>query len=204
MRKQFFAVAFAVAVLSAGAAMAEAYHGFAPGGGYHHQFNGGWRGYDAGWLEKAPQAVRDAFKDIEVKSAEMRLEAAKGNTGKARLRTLHDGMLKSRRVISDYRFEAMMKEPTQPQRMPAQGPRGQGQDYRRGMHRMGARQGMGAMHGGMYQGIYAELLKENPDMTKVRAMYTDLSNLMEKQSKERFELGLKYPDGFGRMCGGIL
>lgn len=165
-------------LLGAGTAFAGAhYRGAGPCGG----FQAGKRGPDFNWLDKAPQNIQDAFKQIEIKRSEMRLEISKGNINVKKLGTLHGEMLKTRRTIADYYFDQALKNPTQVRD-----------------NQYGWRHGFGPMDGGMNGGLLFELrnelIKDNPDAAKAKRLYTDMMNLSEKHAKEKFELALKYPE----------
>lgn len=188
MNKKILTAMTAVVLLSAGVAFAGPHRGYAPE-------HGGWQGArnqsgvksapDSGWLDKAPQAVKDAFKQMDVKRSEMRLEIAKGNIDSAKLRAQHNDMLKASRVIADYHFDQALKNPDAVKNFT--GSRGPGM----GRH----------MGGGMHPMIQDELRKDNPDLAKVKQIYSDVMNLRDKQARERFELCLKYPGSFSNGYG---
>lgn len=178
MRKQILAAAMVMVLLGAGAAFAGAhYRGAGPCG----RFQAGRQGPGFNWLDKAPQNIQDALKQIDVKRSEIRLEISKGSIDAKKLGTLHGEILKTRRTIADYCFDQALKNPAQVR------------DNQYGWHH-----GFGAMGGGMNGGLFFELQnelrKDNPDAAKAKQLYTEMMNLSEKHAKEKFELALKYPE----------
>lgn len=180
MRKVVVATAMIVTLIGAGQAFAGSHHGRMPGGAWQGQCPGGQqysRQAEMGSrLEKAPQAVKDAVREMEIKHSEMRLEIAKGNTDAKKLTAMHNDILKSRRVMSDYFFEQALNNPEEARQFYGGG-RGHG------------------MHGGMFFGFNGELAKDKPDAAKAKQIYNDTMNLREKHAKERFALSLKHPEG---------
>ena len=196
MKKRIVATALTVVMVSAGVAAAShhgTHRGYARGVGQGDPICQGRRIIEDNWLEHAPQAIKDAFKDMEVKHAEMRLDIARGNIEASKLRMMHDDILKSRRIVSDYNFEEMLKNPAETRKSIES--RGLG-----GHMRPAA--GMGGMHSGVIRELYNELSKDKPDTARARQIYTDAVELMEKQSKDRFELWLKYPENMSGMRRG--
>lgn len=207
MKKKVAIAAMAIVLTGSGAAFAGGHWGY----GYHHngapsygrygqEFYGcgaygraidgrgpAYGGPSGSWFYNAPQAVRDAARELEVKRGEIHLEIAKGNADAAKLRTLHDGMLKARRTIADYHLEQALKSPS-------------GAREFLGGRAFGMRGG--EMCGGVSFGLLDELQKDKPDTARVRKIYSDLMNLREKHAKENFELCLKYPDSFNGWRGG--
>lgn len=187
MKKIVAATAMIVTLIGAGQAFAGPHHDRMPDRSWQGQCPGGQQ-YSrqtemTNRLEKAPQAVKDAVKEMEIKHSEMRLEIAKGNTDAKKLTALHNDILKARRVMSDYFFEQALNNPQETRRLHSGG-HGQG------------------MPGGMFYGFNSELAKDKPDTAKAKQIYNETMNLREKHAKERFELCLKYPEGLaGRHWG---
>lgn len=193
MKKRVLVVTMAFVLMGSGSALAGGYYGYNPDAGMlskhgHFYWNtsksGERRLSGKNWLEKAPQTVKDAVKQIDIKRSEMRLAIAKGNISAPKLRTLHNDMLKARRTISDYYFEQALTKTDGEKRIIDGGGPGWG------MHA-----GSGA-HSGLLFELRNELRKDNPDTAKARQIYTEVMNLSEKHAKESFELRLKYPDSF--------
>lgn len=201
MKNKIFAVTMAVVLLGAGMAFAGPYHHMGPGGmgsgGMGQGGMGMWQGASASernWMEQAPQNVKDAFKQMDVSHSEMRLEIAKGNTDSKKLAPLHNNMLKARRVVADYYFDQALKNPGQASRYMMDG-----RHQRMGMRMMG-----GNVGGALFSDLQSELSKTNPDTTRAKQIYADMMNLSEKQSKERFELMLKYPESMNTRHRGCI
>lgn len=187
MKKIVAATAMIVTLIGAGQAFAGSHYGRMPERGWQGQCPGGQQ-YSrhaemTTLFEKAPQAVKDAVKEMDIKRSELSLEIAKGNTDTRKLTALHNDILKARRVMSDYSFDQALNNPQEARRLHGGG-RGPG------------------MHGGMFYGFNSELAKDRPDAAKAKQIYNDTMNLRDKHAKERFELSLKYPEGLaGRHRG---
>lgn len=180
MKKIVAATAMIITLVGAGQAFAGSHYGRMSEGAWRGQCPGGQQylrqAEITGRLEKAPQTVKDAIKEMEIKRSEMRLEIAKGNTDSKKLTALHNDIIKARRVMSDYFFEQALNNPEDARQL------------------SGGGRGMG-MHGGMFYGFNSELAKDKPDAAKAKQIYNDTMNLREKHAKERFELCLKNPEG---------
>lgn len=193
MKKKLLIATMAAVFFGNGVAFAGGHHngpGMGPGPG--HGAGHGWHRAGTGiqdfkWLEQAPKNVQDAFKQIDIKRSEMRLEIAKGNTDRGKLSSIHDSILKARRTVADYYFDQALKNPAQASRF---------MDGR--YHRMGMRMIGGGFHGGMFSELRNELSKANPNAARAKQIYADMIELTEKQAKERFELMLKYPESMNR------
>lgn len=186
MKKQILAAAMAMVLLGAGTALAGAhYRGAGPCGGFQARR----QGPDSSWLDKAPQNIQDALKQIDIKHSEIRLEISKGNIDAKKLGTLHGEILKKRRTIADYCFEQALKSPTQA--------RDNQYGWRHGFGPAG-----GGMNGSLFFELRNELRKDNPDAVKAKQLYTEMMNLSEKHAKERFDLALKYPDSLSHRYRG--
>lgn len=189
MRKQILAAMMVIVLLGTGAAFAGP-RNYGPG--HQKGFQQGRQAPDSSWIDKAPQNIQDAFKQIDIKHSEMRLEISKGNIDENKLRTLHNDMLKARRTIADYYFDQALKDPTLA--------RNSRQGFCGGFGPKGG--GYGYMQGGMHKGLFfelqSELMKDKPDAAKAKQLYADITSLSEKHARENFELALKYPESLSR------
>lgn len=197
MKEKIFAITMVVVLLGAGAAFAGSHHNMGQGGGMQgangmHGMNG-MGAYGPNMMDQAPKNVQDAFKQMNISHSEMRLEIAKGNTDSKKLAPLHNDILKARRVVADYHFDQALKNP---------GKAGMFMDGRR--QHMGMRMMGGSVNREMFASLRSELSKANPDTARAKQIYADMMNLSEKQSKERFELMLKYPDSMNMRHGACI
>lgn len=181
---KILAATLTLVMLSASSALAGGHHGNGVGAAgqksYHNNTskNGAKCAPDTGWLDKAPQSVKDAFKQMDIKRGEMRLEVAKGDINAARMRAMFNDMQKARRAVSDYCFNLALTKTGGVNMFHDSGGRGSG------------------MHTRLLFDLRGELGKDKPDVARARKIYTEVMNLSDKQAKESFELCLKYPESF--------